>query len=379
MNKRSIALESTVNAVRKACYISSALRAILIAAICAAGSAVFAPRARAAALEVPLNLDYLLLDAAVKQRFYTASGGRAQFWSGPDDCGHLYAANPHFSRSGEDVQLATQSDFQAALAVGEQCLNAMSWNGNLIATARPWITDSTLKFRVTVLNFYSADGTAIGGGAFGLIKNGLIDELGSFTYDLRPQLRQLQGLAGGLPPTPATNEVKAVLASMRLAPQVVAQDDGLEGKLQIDVPQNLLARCAAPLSAADRASWHEAAENVSGLLATIVAQTQGLMPDAQLRDEVAGVAADSRARVEAAANAPPAGGDPIPLFGEDWQRLRNALKLAARRGALRDQTEAVLAAVTAGDLIFVLDQRAPGLGCQLAQAGLQQLAGQAER
>jgi hypothetical protein len=355
---------------------ASILRVTLIAVMCSMWSALAVTRTLASQLEVPLDLDYRLLDAAVRQRFYAGPGGRAQFWSASDGCGHFYATNPRFSRSDQSVQLASQGDFEAAIALAGQCLNAMSWAGNLVATASPRITDFTLRFRVTDLNFYSADGAAIGGGAFTLIKNGVIAELGNFSYDLGPHFRQLQALADELPPTPAASEVKAVLASLRLATRVVAQDDGIEAVLQMDVPESLLSRCGAPLTVAQRTAWREAAKNIGALLTTMATQTQALMPDAQLRDEVAQVAADSRARVALAANAPPMGGDPIPLFSDDWRRLRAALKSAARRGALRDQTEAVLVAVTTADVLFALDQRAPGLGCQLSRANLQPLAGQ---
>ena len=353
---------------------ASILRITLLTAVCAVLLAVSVTRALAVQIELPLNLDYLLLDAAVKERFYTGPGGHAQFWNDAGNCGHFYATNPRFGRSGPNVRLESQGDLEAAIALAGQCLNAMSWSGNLVAITTPWITSFALKFRITDLNFYGANGTAIGGGAFGLVKSGLIDELGSFSYDLRPQLQQLQALADGLPPTPAATEVKAVLASLRPAPQIVPQDDGIGVALQMDVPESLLSPSVAPLTSAQKASWRDAAENVSALLTTMATQTQALMPDAQLRDEVTRIAADSQARVAAAANAPPPRGDPLPLFRNDWQRLRAALKSAARRGSLRDQTAAVLAALTAGDAVFALDEQAPGLGSQLAQAGLQKLA-----
>lgn len=352
---------------------ASILRITLIAAACAVLMAVSATRAGAVQLELPLKLDYLLLDAAVKQRYYAGPGGRGQLWNGDDNCGHFYADNPRFSRSGPNVQLESQGDFEAAIGLSGQCLNAMSWSGNLVATTSPWITGYALDFRITDLNFYDADGNAIGGAAFGLVKQALIDELGSYSYDLRPHLRQLQALTDGLPPTVAGKEVKAALASLRLAPRVVPQDDGIEVALQLDVPESLLSASVAPLTAAEKASWRDAAASVSAFVSTMATQTQALMPDAQLRDEVARVAADARARVDAAANAPPAGGDPLPLFRDDWQHLRAALTSAARRGSLGDQTEAVLAALAAGDAVFALDQRAPGLGSQISRAGLQRL------
>src|SRR5438876_11735258 len=82
---------------------ASILRITLLAATCAVLFAVSATRAGAVQLELPLKLDYLLLDAAMKQRYYSGPGGRAQLWNGDGNCGHFYAVNPRFSRSGPNV------------------------------------------------------------------------------------------------------------------------------------------------------------------------------------------------------------------------------------------------------------------------------------
>jgi hypothetical protein len=341
----------------------------LIAALSTVLIAVSITCARATQVEIPLNLDYLLLDAAVKQRFYTGPDERAELWNGADNCGHFYAIDPRLSRAGTNVQLATQSDFEAALAVAGRCLNAMSWKGNLVATTAPRITGFTIKFPITDLNFYGGDGTTSGRTAFGLIKSALIDQLGSFSYDLHPQLQHLQTMADGLPAAAAVDQLRAVLASLRPAQQVVPQDDGVEVGVQMDVPQSLMSRSAAPLTPAEKAGWQSALSGAGKLVTATAAQAQALIQDPQLRDEVAQIAADSRTRVTTAANAPPADSDPMPLFRDDWRRLRAALKAAARRGSLGDQTVMVLAATTVGDAIFALDERVPGLGSQLSRAG----------
>src|SRR5690349_13315951 len=77
----------------------------------------FATAAFATPVAVPAEIDYLVLDTALKQRFYTASGGRAVFWQGSANCGHLYATDPHLSRAAADVRLVSAADLQAALAL----------------------------------------------------------------------------------------------------------------------------------------------------------------------------------------------------------------------------------------------------------------------
>ncbi len=80
--------------------------------------AITAVVADAAQIEVPLNLDYLLLDAALQQQLFTGNNGRAEFWKSSDNCGYFYAQNPRFSRNGEAVELTTDSQFNAGIGVG---------------------------------------------------------------------------------------------------------------------------------------------------------------------------------------------------------------------------------------------------------------------
>jgi len=114
-------------------------------------------KARAAQVNVPLNLDYMVLDAAIRQRLYTGPGGRAEFWRSPGDCGHFYAQDPRFSRHSNTIQLRTNSNFSLALEVAGQCLNAIEWSGIIQTDTAPYIDGLALKFRVVDLNFYNSE------------------------------------------------------------------------------------------------------------------------------------------------------------------------------------------------------------------------------
>jgi hypothetical protein len=363
-NRRWIGFCRCISPIRK----STALALVLL---------LSARLASAAQLNVPINVDYLLLDSGIRQRFYTGPNGTAELWNGSDNCGHFRATNPRFSRSGSDVRLDTNGDLEAALALAGQCLNAMSWTGDLAATATPRIEDLQLKFHVTDLNFYTPEGAPIGGSAFELIKHTLTSELGSFSYDLHPYFEQLRDLPNRAPPSPAIDELKSVLNSLHPGPQVSANDDGVSFTLILDVPDTLIQAHPGELTPAQKSAWSAAASGVQDFLTRIGNQAQSVTADPQLRGELTSIIADIRSR--AASAAPPPNGDPLPLFRDDWTRLRRALESAAHRGVLGAQTLPVLAGIAAGDAVFAIDQEAPGIGSRLARAGLSTLAGPTSR
>ena len=69
--------------------------------------------------------------------------------------------------------------------------------------------------------------------------------------------------------------------------------------------------------------------------------------------------------------------DPIPiriLFLDEWQRLGEIIREAARRGTLGSQALQFLSFMSAGDALFALDQAAPALGMRISTDDLKRLA-----
>jgi hypothetical protein len=222
------------------------------------------------------------------------------------------------------------------------------------------------------VNFFGADGSVVESPGFDLVKRVMLTALGDFSYDLSPDLQRLRELANKAPPS-AVAQLRPVLDSLHLGPEVVAQDDGVSLGLRLDVPEALIAP-HAPLTAAERTAWRAAVTNVDRFLSGFAGRLQAIVPDEELRRQLAAVLTDSRARVAGAANAPPPGGDPLPIFLPDWQRLRAAAKGAAHRGALGEATLPTLVAISGGDAVFAIDQQAPAIGGRIAMAGLDALA-----
>ena len=338
--------------------------------------AIIAPAARAdaALISVPLKVDYMVLDAAIRQRLYTAPGGRAEFWRGSGDCGYFTARDPRFSRNGATVRLETAADLNLALAVAGQCLNAAQWSGIIQTDGAPYINGFALKFRVMDINFLNPDQSPglLSGRAFDLAKNNLIPQLAAFSYDLAPYVRQLNGALDSA--SAADSEMRSALTSLRLGPQVTAENDGVGLTLEFTAPDRLLAPAGSnALTPVEMAAWRVALRNADQFLEMASAQINEFLVGA-LRSEMTVVIGDARARIARAENNPPPGADPLPLIRPDWERLRAIVATAAHRGNFGPQTAQILTLAAVGDAIFALDERQPALGSRIAREGLGRIA-----
>jgi hypothetical protein len=350
---------------------------ILLAALCT--------RSDAADIKVPLKVDYLVLDAALKQRLYTAAGGRAEFWKGPDGCGYFYAQNPRFGRNQAAVRLETDGNLNLGLGVAGQCLSALEWSGIIEAETAPYIEGFALKFRVSDINFYNLDHTrgSMAGRAFDLVKQNLIPRLETFSYDAKPYMEQLYGVLNSVSVSSAAGaQASSALRSVRLAREVIAEDDGVGLTLEMTVPDELMkpakAEAPAAVTPAQVDAWRDALRNVDNFLSLAAGQVRGLVPDEELRSELTGVIADARRRAEQAAKRPPLDGDPLPIFRQDWDRLRVIIKTAAHRETFGGQSLELLSFVSVADAIFALDTQAPSLGARISRAGLTELSRRTE-
>jgi hypothetical protein len=336
--------------------------------------------ARAEEINVPLHIDNLALNAALTQKLYTAPGGRAQFFQGTDECQYFYVERPRFGRRDAQVTLETDGNLRLGLALGGGCVGPISWSGIIEAETAPYIAGLALKFRVTDINFYNPDRSKseIAGRAFDLVKGNLIPHLETFSYDLAPAMRQLNSLAASITPSPTGDQARAALASIRLGPAVVAEDDGVRLTLQIALPDALAGPAVGspptPLTAAETAAWRGALGNVDAFLATAAGQIHAMVPDNQMGNQLIAIVQDGRRRFDEAVAHPPANPDPFPIFRDDWERLRMVIKEAAYRGLAGGQTLELLGLVSLGDALFAIDAEAPALGSRLATAGLHELS-----
>jgi len=356
---------------------SRPFRVILIAAVaCAWLTLAHVVAAHAAEVSVPVDIDYMLLDAALARKLYTAPGGRAHFLHGTDECQHFYAEKPRFCPHGALLELNTDADLSLGVSLGGNCISPIAWKGIIQAEMQPRVEGRILKLRVTDLNFYNPDHSKsdIAGRAFDMVKGDLIPQLESFSYDLSPAMQQLNQLAASLPATTQGAQVRTALQSLQVEPDVVCEDQGVRVKLQMQLPDSLTsAPNLTPITPAEAQAWRDAANNVAGFIANAADRIPAITSDQQLVGQLRAVADDARKRADQAASQPPANRDPLPLFHDDWNRLRSIVRNAAAKDPTSVTSQQLLAFVMVGDVLFAIDSTTPALGSSLASAALSEL------
>jgi len=364
--------------------------------IVAAAVTTFAARpdpARASQVRIPLTIDYIALREALKRKLYTAPGGRAQLWSGIDDCQFLYAENPEFSRAAAGgpatVRLETASSLGLGVSTGSQCLNAIQWSGIVEALGVPYIAPGLqLKFHFTDLNLYDSahQKTQLVSQGFDLIKSYLIPRLDEFSYDLKPAIQQLGAMVSDSITPEAAGRVRAAISSLTAEPNIVALDDGIRVTLVMTLPDvptptaipgAAASPAPAPLAAAELKAFQDTLDQWDAFLVFSIKQLGDAVGDKQFRDQLLQILLDSRYRLVQALNNPPANAelDPVrALFLDEWRQLHDAVRAAARRGMLGARALEFMSFISAGDALFALDQAAPALGMRISAADLRRLA-----
>ena len=359
---------------------------LLIIVMAAIGIFAATPRlALAAQVRIPLTIDYLALREALKHRLYTAPGGRAPLWNGADDCQFLYAENPEFARAGQssNVKLDTAASLGLGLGMAGQCLNAVQWSGIVEALGTPYIAPGLkLKFHFTDINLYDSQHrkTDVLSQGFDLIKNNLIPQLETFSYDLNPSVQQLSALVGDSATPEVADRIRTALASLTAEPNITALDEGIRVVLVITVPDSpILApdHSAATPSPAELEAFQTTLDQWDAFLVFAVKQLGDSVGDKQFRDQLLKILLDSRYRLVKALEHPPENATPDPvriIFLDEWRQLHDAVRSAASRGMLGAHALEFLSFISAGDALFALDQAAPALGMRISARDLRRLA-----
>ena len=284
-------------------------------------------------------------------------------------------------RENASVQIETGGSLNLGVPVGDHCLSPITWSGIIIADTIPYIAGFALKLRVVDVNLYDYNHqkSLLVERGFDLIKSNLIPALETYSYDLTPAIHELEGLAQ----MAATDQaaLHLALATMRLGPEVIADQSGLRLTLAIDLPPQAsaapMATSAVPLKPEEIAAWNKALDNWDAFLLFAIKQVGATVTDANVRNELLNILLESRQQLVAALSQPQrlTGPDPVRLlFLQDWTRLGQLIDSAARQGRLGNRSLEFLSFISAGDALFALDQAASALGMRISAGDLRRLA-----
>ena len=339
--------------------------------------------ASAAEVTIPLNIDYLTLDEALKESMYASPGDRAELWNGSDQCEFLRATDPRFSYNSGGLKFETTAELSIGIDISGNCIDPLEWSGIIEAELQPYIgSDLVIKFRVTDLNLYKPnhEKSLLVGHGFDLIKGNLIPRLETFSYDLKPALQQLNMLVRAAAAPDVAERVNRALSTLRPASAVIPQPESLRVALASTLPAMPYAiesAPAAPLSRAEIQAWENVLDNWDAFLVFAIKQLGDTVTDEQVRNELLDLLLDSRIRLVQALGQPPskAGPDPVRvIFLDEWTRLREIVRSAAQRGMLGKRLLEFLSFISAGDALFAFDQAAPSLNLHISADDLRRLA-----
>jgi hypothetical protein len=376
---------SRIGAVdKRASQFKNDARAALILLAIVAFSAISPVRAaRAADVSVPITIDYLTLGAALKAQMYTAPGGRAALWNGADQCQFLYAENPAFSSASPRLRLETAASLGLGVAVAGRCVSPIAWSGIAEADSSPFIAPGLrLKIRIADLNLFNAahQKTLIAGKGFDLIKQYLIPQLETFTYDLNPAIQQLGALAEEAATPDVVPRIQAAISTVRAEPQIQVLAQGVRITLVItlpDLPAPAASATTGEPTPAELAAFQKQLNQWDAFLVFAIKQLGANVGDQRFRDQLMQILIESRFRLVDALAKPPsaAGPDPVrTIFLDTWQELGVAVHDAGARGQLGAQGLQFLSFISAGDALFALDEAAPALGMRVSAEDLRRLA-----
>jgi hypothetical protein len=347
------------------------------------GVAALAPAACAAEVRLPLTIPYLTLDQALKSQLYNAPGRRAELWR-QSDCQYLYAENPRFSPDQNLLRLESNLELNVGTRMGDNCIDAVSWQGIAQLSARPYVTpDWKLKLRVADINLYNFrhEKTLIAGSAFDLIKNYFIPRLEEFSFDLKAPLTQVTELIAAGTPGEYRPPLTHALSSIATVPPAAATPRGLRVVMRIEIPPSVGVRKVNPqvqaLTQADIDAWNNALDSWDAFLVFAVKQFGGATGDREFREDLLDLLLDSRHRLVTLLEQPQpsAGPDPVRLlFIDTWGRFDRLVQGAAARGLLGNRTLEFLSFISAGDALIAFDQAAPALGMRITAQDLRGLA-----
>jgi hypothetical protein len=356
-----------------------------------AGSAAFPERAIAALLEIPVALDYRIVEQALGEQLFTGPGGTAEIYADPLRCNTLVLSEPRVGGTDDGrVRLRTSLHARAGTPLFGRCWFAKSWDGlvEILQTAQVTPGSSTVSFRVVDSALLSADDQREVLPRFvqQWVRDRVHPRLGAVTVDLQPAVSGLQELLDAVvaeAPPPSAAPTSGLLSPLQLT-GVRPGAESLVAVLSIEVsdaPADPLADpladtpppAEAPLSEEELAGWDAAWQEWDGF-ATWLVKTLALQARPTLTEALAEALLEARYDLRDALARDHRDRDPVrDLFLKTWERLA-PLVVDLQPDLPGGQALRYATFVGAGDALRSLDLLAPHLGLRFDRNALRSLA-----
>ncbi len=341
--------------------------------------ALLLPRPVAAALvEIPVSLDYPLLQRLLVNQLFTGPGGRADLLDDGVGCNVIRLEEPHLQAQEGEVAVEARLDAKLGLAVMGTCSDILGWQGRIGVVGRPVVQPGgrSIRFEPSRSWLVDASGSRISSGRVWEVVDASVRAFfRGFTLDFAQPLGALETSLPAFLPGRTREQLQAIVATLAIGDLSVAAG-GLEAAITFDIePLAPSQRPEAPLSPEELAQWQQRWQLMDSLLVLAVKQYAAATDLQELRSALLDVLIDSRYRLrEALAPAPGEGRDPVRAwFLESWERLGPVVHAIALDQPSQEYL-VLFSVLTATDALRALDRLGPGIGLDISADGLRRLA-----
>jgi hypothetical protein len=329
-------------------------------------------------LNLPVRLDYPLLEKLLLARVFTGTAGSLDVLNDPTGCSEVVLSEP--TLAPKEGRLELLSDVQARLGMGAPgaCSTLFNFGGRLGVSGTPELRaeGTQLGFAPDRVWLLDPAGKPISNSALeSVARGGAQAALQRFTVDLGAQLETLGELLPEVLPRHSREQINALLDTVRLADvEVNASSLDANVRLTVEAASAELAPEAA-LSADELQAWEERWQMMDALLVLAVKRYAASTELQALRDALLDALIESRYRlVDALTEGPEAESDTVrDWFLTSWQNLAPTVRQIGLEQPGQEHL-LLLGVVTATDALEALDTLGPGIGLDISSAGLRRLA-----
>jgi len=339
--------------------------------------------ASAAGLEIPLVLDYRIMDQALRDQVFSGPGATAEVFADRIRCNTLVLSDPRIAGAdARRLRMKATVRAQTGTPLGGKCWFSKSWDGLLetFQTADAHPDRSQVSFKVVDSTLLSPDDQHEVLPRFlrKWVRDYVYPRLAAVRIDLEPVVTGVQELLDTVTasaPVADGAEFPQQPLPLKLA-DIRFDNDSLVAILSADVPAappDWTPPVQAPLSEEELARWDASWQAWDGF-ATWLIKTLADSSEPELRDELAETLLTARYDLRDALSSDEREQDPVrSLFLKTWELL--APLLHQSRLEFPGSTALQYAAfISAGDALRALDSVAPHVGMRLDRNSLRSLA-----
>lgn len=332
----------------------------------------------AAELQLPLALDYRVLEQALQAQLFTGPEHTAEVYSDRIQCNTMVLSQPRVEGTDTgEVLIYTTIIAQHGTPIGKRCLLKRAWRGVLKTVHQTDVNPQTVAVAFSVVDSTILRSDAVKSAVPGWLQkplmNFVLPQLEAIVIDLRPAVSGIQELINSV--ATAGPEVAAMVSSLQIE-AAIPSAAALEVVLSLKVPDAPVferTEKEAILSEQELAGWDSNWQAWDGFLTWFILTTAA-SADKELVQALADTLLRARYDLRNALASDERHRDPVrELFLTTWERLAPLLHASPPdlpgSGALRFATF-----IAAGDALSTLDRAAPYTGLRLDSQSLRRFA-----